>query len=490
MLKKFLLLSVSLLFFQSAFSQSDLVVTELKVPGSVSDYAVADLNRDGLQDFVVSFVSTAGPKAGNRFIGTFLQTPDGFYQDANQTLQLDLSVMAFEIADMTGDGAPELILFQPAGVGMMPFVNGNFRKDLLKSISDLPVNIPGPDKNYFPRLASCVGSNENSFDQLVYPSGNFIVVISGGKQKPASPQKLSWPQDVSLNSSSAEGINLQVELPKPVAMPYSSGSSTDLILISEKKLVLFPGDQTGFSTQGEVAFQFSASPDETGRILKAGDFNGDSVPDVFAERRKQTDVTEKEATYEFYWGYRDSKGKTHIKLKPDQVISGAGLLIQGSFNDLNRDGRSDFVLMEAKVNVTSFLTSFVTRETKVGYKFFLQKNQRYTASPTLERDIPQSFNLRKEFNRTFLMSVDADIDGDGFHDLITFKDQKTVMVFAGIQSNIISAQPAYEVSVALPQEADNIRALSVFEPKRHDLVIRYSQKDPANLRSQIKIISR
>jgi len=490
MLKKFLLFSVFLLLSQSAFSQSDLVVTELKVPGSVSDYAVADLNRDGLQDFVISFVSTAGPKAGNRFVGTFLQTPDGFYQDANQTLQLDQSVTAFELADLTGDSAPELILFQNSGVGLMPFVNGNFRKDLLKAISDLPVNLPGPDKNYFPRLTSTVVSGQNGFDQLVYPSGNFIVVIQGGKQKPATPQKLYWSPDVSLSSSSIEGINLQVELPKPELMAFSSAAAADLMLLSEKKLVLFPADQAGFSTQGEVVFQFTASPDETGKILKTGDFNGDSVPDVFAERRKQTDVTESEASYEFYWGYRDSKGKTQIKLKPDQVISGLGLLIQGSFNDLNRDGRSDFVLMEAKVNVASFLTSFVTRETKVGYKFFLQKNQRYTASPTLERDIPQSFNLRKEFNRTFLMSVDADIDGDGFHDLITFKDQKTLMVFAGIQSSIISAQPAYEVSVALPQEADQIRALSVFEPKRHDLVIRYSQKDPANLRSQIKIISR
>lgn len=487
--------SIFVVFPSVLFGQSDLSVTDLKVPGQVCDYVVEDINKDGRADFLVSFLSVAGAKAGNRFISTFLQTPDGFYSEPGQTIQIDPSVIGFELANVSGDQAAELILLQKSGLFSMPFQNGNFRKDLIKPHSEVNVALPFSDSNsliHFPLKVSLFNSD---FDQLVVPSENSLVFLSKetAKSKTNQISLNTGSQGVSIQPEGLDysGILYQVEVPSLKVAPFFSESAQDLVLVYHDKISVYQQDLPQIlKTTPDFTFQINKTVSEVVNIREVADINGDGSLDLLVERAVFDDLVSREFKYEFYWGTRDQKGQTQIKNKPDQVISASGILVQYSMEDLNRDGRDDFVTMEANISVSNLLTSFVTRDMKVIYKFYLQKNQKFSSSPALEKSIVQDLNMRKDFNKSLLMTAKADIDGDGFHDLALFKDSKTLMVFSGLQNGIISSSPTYMQTVQIPSDARYVKSFQIFEPKRSDLVFCYGSKDPANQRSVIRIISR
>lgn len=495
MKKLFVLILSAFIFSFSLFAQSDLSVTDLKVPGQISDYVVKDINKDGRSDFIASFISVAGPKTGNRFISTFLQTPDGFYSEPGQTIQIDANVMGFELANVTGDQADELILLQKNGLFFMPFQNGNFRKDLLKLLADVNPALPFPDKNSLLHLPLKVSFGKSEFDDLVLPSENSLVLVSKESQKSKTSETFTLngaPEtEMQPEGGSFSGVNYQIEVPAQKYFPVFTENSQDLVLIYKNKIsVYFQDPASGLKPSPDLALHFPSTGGEEITIRETDDFNGDGVLDVLVERALFNDLVSKEFKYEFYYGSRTPKGQTQIKNKPDQIISASGILVQYSMEDLNRDGRLDFVTMEANISVTNLLTSFVTRDMKINYKFYIQKNQRFNSNPSLEKEISQDLNIRKDFNKTLLMTVSADIDGDGFKDLSISKDSKTLMIFSGLQNGIITSAATYLQTVPIPADARLIRAFSIFEPKRSDLIFIYGSKDPANLRSLIRIISR
>lgn len=495
MKKPFLTFLIWFSFSSLLFAQSDLSVTDLKVPGQVSDYVVTDLNKDGRVDFIVSFLSVAGSKAGNRFISTFLQTPDGFYSEPGQTIQIDASVIGFETANVTGDQTDELILLQKSGLFFMPFQNGNFRKDLLKSLIDVNVALPFPDSKSLLHLPLKINFSNADYDNLVVPSENSMVLISRENQKAKTSlaTSLNGAHVVEMQPEGYEfnGMTYQVEVPSLKLFPFYTETSQDLVLIYRDKISVYAQDQGSIlKANPDFTLQFYKSGNEQITIRSVADLNGDGSLDVFLERAEFSDLVSREVKYEFYWGSRDQKGQTVLRSKPDQIITASGILVQFSMEDLNRDGRDDFVTMEANISVSNLLTSLVTRDMKVNYKFYIQKNQKFSSSPALEKSIVQDLNMRKDFNKSLLMTVNADIDGDGFHDLALFKDSKTLMVFSGLQNGIISSSPTYSQTVPIPSDARLVNSFSVFEPKRSDLIFIYGSKDPANLRSYIRIISR
>ncbi|MBN8705845.1 MAG: VCBS repeat-containing protein [Bacteroidetes bacterium] len=497
-MKKLFSLFIFAFFFSisfSLFAQSDLSVTDLKVPGQISDYVVKDINKDDRADFIVSFISVAGPKTGNRFISTFLQTPDGFYSEPGQTIQIDANVVGFELANVSGDQADELILLQKSGLFFMPFQNGNFRKDLLKPLADVNPALPFPDKNSLLHLPLKVSSTKSEFDDLVIPSENSIIVVSKESQKAKSSETITltgFPEtEMQPEGVSFTGVNYQIEVPAQKYFPFLSENSQDLVLIYKNRISVYFQDPTsGLKPYPDFSLHFLSTGSEEIAIRASDDFNGDGVLDVLLERSLFNDLVSRELKYEFYYGSRNPKGQTQLKNKPDQIISGSGILVQYSMEDLNRDGRLDFVTLEANISVTNLLTSFVTRDMKINYKFYIQKNQRFNSNPSLEKEISQDLNIRKDFNKTLLMTVGADIDGDGFKDLAISKDSKTLMVFSGLQNGIITAAATYFQTVPIPADAKLIRAFPIFEPKRSDLIFIYGAKDPANLRSLVRIISR
>ncbi|MCA0446707.1 MAG: hypothetical protein LCH54_10825 [Bacteroidetes bacterium] len=495
MKKLIFVFSICFSFSSVLFGQTDLSVTDLKVPGQVSDYVVQDINKDGRADFIVSFLSVAGTKAGNRFISTFLQTPDGFYSEPGQTIQIDASVIGFELANVMGDQADELILLQKSSLLSMPFQNGNFRKDLLKPLIDVNVALPFPDSKSLIHLPLKISFTNSDFDHLVVPSENSMVLVSRENLKAKSSQAtiLAGSHVVAMHPEGFEfnGITYQVEVPSLKLFPYFSESSQDLVLIYRDKISVYAQDpSSNLKTNSDFSLQFNKTGNEVVTIREVSDMNGDGSLDVLLERAEFEDLVSREIKYEFYWGSRDQKGQTVIKSKPDQTIPGSGILVQYSMEDLNRDGRDDFVTMEANISVSNLLTSFVTRDMKVNYKFYIQKNQKFSSSPALEKSIVQDLNMRKDFNKSLLMTVKADIDGDGFHDLTLFKDTKTLMIFSGLQNGIVSSTPTYTQNVQIPSDARLVTSFPVFEPKRSDLIFIYGSKDPANQRSVIRIISR
>ena len=120
----------------------------------------------------------------------------------------------------------------------------------------------------------------------------------------------------------------------------------------------------------------------------------------------------------------------------------------------------------------------------------MQRGNTFPKSSTYQKDIEQEINIRRDYNRDLMYNLSADLNGDGFNELISFKDDKTMVVYLGNSKTYLSASKSFSENVQVPENGKNISSQKIFSKQKNDLVIIYDNNDPSSLRNTLKIISK
>lgn len=97
--------------------------------------------------------------------------------------------------------------------------------------------------------------------------------------------------------------------------------------------------------------------------------------------------------------------------------------------DLNRNGKKDLVVASSQFNTWSIIKAVVQREIDVNFSFYYLHPDGYRlVKPDFEREISFTFNLSDLFIDGMLPTLDGDFNGDGFVDALYARDRKQVTV--------------------------------------------------------------
>ena len=217
----------------------------LSAPG-IGPIAVGDLNRDGLPD-VVAVDEATGSYA------IFLQTPTGLSMVPTYTFQ-GLAARKLLIADMGGDGAPDLIAMGSNYTGIFTQENGTFVQQMTPVPTGAVTDIAVADLN----------RNQDSAKDIaaLAPEGLEIWFQNATTHR--------WSSQADLNISASGYNDLE-------AADLGGDGAPDLVLAKPFALLVYPQTATGldFNRNPQVLQNFNGVV-----TLAVADVTGDSKPDI------------------------------------------------------------------------------------------------------------------------------------------------------------------------------------------------------------------
>lgn len=476
----------------SGLAQNKLSVTDLKVRGTITDYHVDDLNGDSKADILVSYYITQKNGQVNRYLALFLQTQGGYLAEPNQILIIDPEIIGYDLANLSGDEKPEIVLVSASTIEVGTLKDGLVLKESIRILTAISFFLQNPDGYNLPRLTLRNPVRQNGFDQLLIMESSGLVLMTPVMKKNLTAEKtyLNFDPPVSVQTNPSTGAS-DVSSGYPGLHPAGSTLPQSVFLVFRDQLFLVRlSDFAKSPDKGPaVTVRYNRGESETVRIATLSDLNNDEVPDVVVERRLPRDVITNRLSIEFFYG-RSDKAQFSLPGSPDQRIVSEALVVDFDLADLNNDNRTDVVVLEMSVSMGNFLSNLVNSDAKAVYKFFTQKNGKFSSTPSLEKDVNQQIDLNKTYFKPVFMSAAADFDGDGLPEILIKRSEKSLIAYGGSSSSLITASPVLESSIAVPYHSGHTVGYHLFDQRRQDLILTYGSLDSEGLRSVLRILSR
>lgn len=335
-------LSTSLLLAQSNPALFAPVVTYDPVGYSASSVAIADVNRDGKPDLLVSAYCTSSSDCTSGVVGVMLGNGDGTFKAAVTYSSGGSSPSSIAVADVNADGKPDLVLGNRVNPGMPGTISvllgngdGSFQAaesyisnaDALKvAVADIngdgKPDVVVPDFNSG-KVSALLGNGDGSFQTpLIYDSG--------GSQAMA----------VAVGDVNGDG-NPDIVVTSFAAYPYPSDAGQVRILLGI----------------GNGNFQLGNNFGSGGYVPQAlviADVNGDGKPDLVIDNcggnYSDSCLPATNSTVSVLLGNGDGTFQT-----PVSYSSGGTSTHSVAVADLNGDGYPDIVATNNNAGIAVLL---------------------------------------------------------------------------------------------------------------------------------------
>jgi hypothetical protein len=345
---------------------------------SAEAVAAADLNGDGIPDIITA---NSGNYSYDRTVSVLLGNGDGTFQPS-QSFQVGPDPFALAVADLTGDGIPDIITASNNGTVSVLLGNGN---GTFQPPQTLPVG-PGADAV---AVADLTGDGRLDIITANYSSNTVSVLLGNGHGASQLLEQQTYP--VGRQATAVAVADL------------TGDGKADIITANFRddtvSVLLGNGDGT---FQPQQTFPVDSEPSG----VAVADLNGDGIPDVITANQS--------GTVSVLLGNGDGT------FQPPQTISVSGTPYAVAVADLNGDGIPDIITTNYSSNTVSVLLG----------------NGDGTFQP------PQTFAVGSEPGAV----AAGDVNGDGKPDLVVANDYDgTVSVLLGNGDGTFQPQQTFPV---------------------------------------------
>ena len=459
----------------SGKARQDYRINLLKISGTARDRIICDLNGDGLEDLAVIF--TRAIEEEQSHLGIFYQKPDStFSSQPNQDLILDKNIRTIDCGEVAPDKGKELVVFKDEGV----FYFEKAGAGKLKALINTPT-IFNSARYHFPLHHRFLWDFDgDGIDEIIMPeiSGPKIYQqkgYSGYKllQKVPLPARLnykigSWG-DITITDDINQFLRFRTYLKRTSATytvpdlfveDFNGDKKPDLIGILGNNLWVFCQTEGGrVSEKPCLDFHRSVLTQQEKKLgfitemLTFADLNGDGLGDIIKVKYGSLQQRVNIQYMIFY-----ARPGLKYSNEPDQKLSSSGFRADFGVYDLNQDGKKDIVIPYFHFAPAQAFKVLTDNAVKIQFRIYLMgKNGRYAQDPDKEFARPDRRELlvyrinilgmildpealiKGEINP--LIHFGADVNGDGYPDLVADSGADTLNIYYGNKQVNFSQTP-------------------------------------------------
>ena len=411
--------------------QVELFATE----GRTVSAEIADLNGDGRGD-LMQIVFIGFPPEERRNLRVFLQRSDGSFEPTPSFERpLPAGSAAYDLAELDSEPGVELLLLRSRGI--------------------LALSLTGPDpvvREFLVPDGQTIGAveDERGVDRLrlawpelgsppwlIVPQLSSVTVLSpdgevmGQPRVGARANYFVTPRPGPLLVES--DIQLFLDVPKLSVGDVDGDGRSDLVASSRHELRVFlRGDDGRFRTLADHSLplaRVSALDHVRGNgtvRVAASDLNGDGRLDMLISHLSGSVLDAAFRTSV----HLNREGEWNLE-EPDQMFETKGWGTD-ELVDLDGDGRPELVRVRLSLSVLEIVEALVTRSLDARIEIYQAGLESgFADKPAMKRKLDLALDFASGRARGFVPNVRADLNGDGYRDLLSSGSGKRVEVFLG-----------------------------------------------------------
>ncbi len=477
MKKIFLLIALSCLLaprVSFAAKPPEYTKQSLNLPGQIINFAVEDLNGDGLKDIVAVCLYKPKGKAPERCFSVFYQKKGaGFKSSPDESWVLDPEAVVYDIGGIRGSGGKAIVYLRPDGLYAYLPHNGryNFRPVLLVRAQGAIFNHPDPrDLPRWPLVLDGNGKNEGFL--LVPGITRLLIYQAAPGYRPAGSVPLTIRTTFSEDVMDPGRITVSNKVPNISAVPFTSRSAQDLFVTWEDSADVYFRRKPGFSGVPNVRFRPGLMKVKKEMIYNAVvrpiDLKGDGTYDFVVT--KMTGGISQARSLVFV--YERNRGG-NFPAKPTQTIVTEGV-IGPKFLDMNGDGRKDMILPTVKMGLGNLINMVTSKEIKMTLGIYIQgRDGRFPDRPTKEKLVSFQLDLAHiGKNPKPVMAFGKFTKGPGYGLAVAAKNDR-VSLYMPDPYSFLTDFPSLDIDVPAPTE---MKAVDLNGDGIDDLVMSYKMK--------------
>ena len=442
--------------------------TKLQVPGTILWSGAGDLDADGWRDLVVSYRRNAGP-ASRKFIGVFFGSEGGFPPRPTTAFAAPKIAAAFDIGDVAGDPAEELVYLSRDGV---------WAQSLKKRRAARPTRVLA-----VPTLAAG-GEQEDlvSWDFVRAPTaGEPLTMIVPGRNglllyRRAGPRWTRWSTintgydsfydaERSTYRRSRRGGNtgrnyafsVTTVVPNLTFADQTGDGRVDLITNLHDRVMVFSARPDGtltstptFQRWFKIRTRQELVSRDTDLDVQFADLDHDGVADLSVTKIGGGLTNMKTETRL----YRGRKGGGFSR-RPDQTFRDDGFASLVRYMDVDGDGRLEMVHPRASVSIIGLTRVLLSSELKLDFR--IREGDRsggglFATKPadTFTSALGLDFTVGGALRGAYPV-LGSDLDGDRRPDVAVTQGKERLAVHTGLPpgptQRIFSEDPRYSITI-------------------------------------------
>ncbi len=473
----FLLIALSCLLAPNvsfAAKPPEYIKQSLNLPGQIINFAVEDMDGDGLKDIVAVCLYKPKGKAPERCFSVFYQRKGiGFKSNPDESWVLDPEAIVYDIGDVRRSGRKAIVYLRPDGLyAYLPNNHKyNFRPVLLVRAQGAIFNHPDPlDLPRWPLVLD--GNGKNAGFLLVPGIARLFIYQAAPGYRPSGSVPLTIRTTFSEDVMDPGRLTVSNKVPSISAVTFHSRSIQDLFLTWEDSADVYFRKGIGFSGYPNVRFRPGLMKVKkemiNNAVVRPIDLKGDGTYDFVVT--KMTGGISQARSLVFV--YERNRGG-NFSAKPTQTIVAEGV-IGPKFLDMNGDGRKDMILPTVKMGISNLINMVTSREVKMTLGIYLQgRDGRFPDRPTKEKLVSFQLDLANiGKNPKPVMAFGKFTKGPGYGLAVAAKNDR-VSLYMPDRYSFLTDFPSLDLDVPAPTE---LKAVDLNGDGIDDLVMSYKMK--------------
>ena len=397
------------IFSAPAFAKRS--VQELRISGDILWFTEGDLNKDKLNDILISYRRGTGKQA-KRFLAVFFRTPKGFNSSPDRAFQSPSNAVAYTIADAIGDEQNEIVYLAADGV---------YAQIVQKDRVSRPIRIikqesivGSPEDEDFPRwsFAQIIDGKltiilpQQGAISLYQRNGALYDLWSSIKLRTSNFYDAERPSYVRSARGGRSGkmyaFSMTTVIPLLRFLDQTGDGKTDLVAHFEDRVSVYKQTKQGIiesEPSHQRWFQLRTKKEQAARDtsldIQILDLDGDGIADVSATKISGGVLNMRSETRL----YRGQKGGG-FSSRPIQTFKDEGFASLVRYVDTDLDGQIEMVHPLSKPSLFSLSRVLLTSQLAVDFR---------VRQPAMSRK--QFFIEEPSFETTSILGLDFSTGG-------------------------------------------------------------------------------